>query len=582
MSEQAVKTRGNLVGDVIAGLTTGVANIPDAMASAILAGANPVQGLYAIMIGTPLGAIFGSSAFMNVAATSALAITAGMALSGYSGDAHATAMATLAVVTGVLMVLAGLFKLGRLLRFVANSVVIGFLTGVSINVILSQLGDFTGYSSEYSNKVVKAIDTALHLNQVDYATTAIGLLTVAIILIVDRTRLRNFSMLIGMVLGSAAVMLFGLSTVQQVKDVAIIPTSLPMPKLPDLTLVPVLLMDALALAIIALVQGSGVSKAYPNPDGLYPNSSRDFLGQGAANIGAGLFQGMPIGGSVSSTALNISSGAKSRWANIFSGLIVVLAVLLFSSAVSQVAMPAMAALLIVAGFQSIKRERILDVWDTGWPPRIVMLATLLLTLTIPLQQAVFYGVVLSILFHFFLTSSSEIRLRKLTPNADGTVRENKAPAKLESNAITVMQLYGNMTFAGAETVEAQLPSVGTAERPVVILRLRAQDAIGSSFVAVLERYAQQLHAHGGKLMLSGVNTKAKGQLDRTETTSEILGEDNVFVATPILGASTRAAVAAAERWLQAGQVTEAAQSDPAVPANGPTNGQPPAAMEQML
>ena len=73
MSEQVGKTRGNLVGDLIAGLTTGVANIPDAMASAILAGANPVQGLYAIMIGTPLGAIFGSSAFMNVAATSALA-----------------------------------------------------------------------------------------------------------------------------------------------------------------------------------------------------------------------------------------------------------------------------------------------------------------------------------------------------------------------------------------------------------------------------------------------------------------------------------------------------------------------------
>ena len=80
-------SRGNLVADMIAGMTTGVANIPDAMASAILAGANPVQGLYALMIGTPLGTLFGSSAFMNVSATSALAITAGMALTGYTGDA---------------------------------------------------------------------------------------------------------------------------------------------------------------------------------------------------------------------------------------------------------------------------------------------------------------------------------------------------------------------------------------------------------------------------------------------------------------------------------------------------------------
>jgi MFS superfamily sulfate permease-like transporter len=165
MTANSAKSRGNLVADLIAGLTTGVANIPDAMASSILAGANPVQGLYAIMIGTPLGTFLGSSAFMNVAATS-------------------------------------------------------------------------------------------------------------------------------------------------------------------------------ALAIIALTQGAGVSKAYSNPDGNYPDSSRSFVGQGAANIGAGLFSGMPIGGSVSGTALNISSGAKSRWANVFSGLLAVLAVPLFSRAVSLVAMRA--------------------------------------------------------------------------------------------------------------------------------------------------------------------------------------------------------------------------------------------------
>jgi sulfate permease, SulP family len=546
------KTRGNLVPDLIAGLTTGVANIPDAMASAVLAGANPVQGLYAIMIGTPLGALFGSSAFMTVAGTSALAITAGSALAaaGFTGDAHAGAIATLAVLTGVIMVLAGLLKMGRLLRFVANSVVIGFLTGVSINVILSQLSDFTGYSSEYGNKVVKAIDTLLHLDQIDVPTTAVGLLTVAIILLVNRTRLRNFSMLFGMVIASAAVILLGLTTVQQVGDIAVIPTSLPMPQLPDFSLIPVLLLDAIALAIIALVQGAGVSKAYPNPDGNFPNPSGDFIGQGAANIGAGLLQGMPIGGSVSSTALNVSSGARSRWANVFSGLLVVLAVLLFSRAVSMVAMPAMAGLLIVAGFQSIKFASIQDIWATGWAPRIVMAVTIVLTLTIPLQQAVFLGVLLSILVHFFVTSSHEVRMTLLTLNADGTATEGAAPTELPSNAVTVLEIFGDMAVAGAETLEAQLPAVKQAERPVVIVRMRAQDSVGSSFIAVVERYAQQLKAHGGKLMLAGVHPKIKGQLDRTGTTDEILGAENVFEATTTVGASTREAMAAAQRWLQ--------------------------------
>ena len=550
MNANPTKSRGNLVPDLIAGLTTGVANIPDAMASAILAGINPLQGLYAVMIGTPLGAFFGSSAFMNVAATSALAITAGSAVAGYSEDARASAIATLALMTGLVMLIAGLLKLGRLLRFISNSVVIGFLTGVSINVILSQLGDFTGYSSEYSNKVAKAVDTLLHLDQIDPQTTAIGLLTVAIILLVDRTRLRSFSMLFGMVLASAAVLVLGWTSVQQVSDVAVIPASLPLPALPDLSLIPALALDAIALAIIALVQGAGVSKGYRNPDGAYPDSSRDFIGQGAANLGASLLQGMPIGGSVSGTALNVSSGARSRWANVFSGLIVVSAVLLFSRAVSLVAMPAMAGLLIVAGFQSIKRDRIADVWSTGWVPRIVMLVTLVLTLAIPLQRAVFVGVLLSILAHFFVTSSREIRLVWLKPNPDGTVSEGPAPAELASNTAIVLQIYGNMTFAGAETVEPLLPKTGAAGRPVVILRLRAQEGIGSSFLTVLERYSQQLHSAGGKLMVAGVNRKVKGQLDRTETSTEVLGAENVFVSTTTLGASTRDAYAAALRWLQ--------------------------------
>ena len=120
-------------------------------------------------------------------------------------------------------------------------------------------------------------------------------------------------------------------------------------------------------------------------------------------------------------------------------------------------------------------------------------------------------------------------------------------------------IYGNMTFAGAETVEAQLPQAKDSERPVVILRLRAQDGIGSSFLSVLERYETQLKAHGGKLMVAGVNPKVKGQLDRTEISSEILGAENVFVSTTTLGESSRAAYAAAQRWLQktAGQQPEA-------------------------
>lgn len=543
------RSRQNLVSDFTAGLTTGVADIPDAMASAILAGANPVQGLYAIMIGTPLGAIFGSSAFMTVATTSAVAITAGSALASFSDEQHATGLAALGLLAGLIMVLAGFLKAGRLLRFVSNSVVIGFLTGVSILVVLSQLGDLTGYSSAYSNKVMQTIDLLRHLKQIDPQTTVIGLLTILIILAVNRTRLSNFSMLIGMIGGSLLLLLLGWASVQQVNDVATIPTSLPMPKLPDPGQWPMLIVDAIAIAVIIMVQGSGVSKAYPNPDGNYPEASRDFIGQGAANIGAGLLQGMPIGGSVSTTALNVSSGARSRWANIFSGLVVVAAVLLFSRAVSLVAMPAMAALLIVAGIQSFKQEEIADVWHTGWGSRSVMLVTLVLTLFIPLQWAVFAGVVLSVLFHL-VSSSQEARVVEYVPNPDGTFTEKAPVAVLPSNAVTLLQVYGSLFFAGAAQVEAALPSAKGTERPVVILRLRFQDSISSTFIIILERYAAQLRAQGGRLILTGVSEKVKQQLDRTHTTQEILGVDNIFLATTTLGAASKQAMLAADGWLK--------------------------------
>jgi SulP family sulfate permease len=546
---QKIIERKNIVSDMIAGLTTGIANIPDAMASAILAGANPVFGLYALMVGTPVGALLTSSHFMLICTTSAMALTAGSALAGLSGAAYAQALFTLTLLVGLFQIVAGLLKMGRLMRFVSNAVMIGFLTGVSVLVVLSQLGDFTGYASAYSNKVLKSVDLMFHLWQVHWQTTATGLLTVALILILDRTRLRNFSMLLAMIVASAVVILFSWEGVEQVGDVAVIPSGLPLPNLPNLALAPELLAPALSIAIIGLVQGAGVSKAYPNPNGNYPDTSRDFFGQGVANAAAGLFQGMPLGGSVSSTALNVSAGAKSRWANVFSGLIIVIVVLLFSRAVSLVAMAAMAALLIMAGIQSIKVEEVADVWDIGWEPRIVMVATFVTTLILPVQYAVFAGVILSILAYLF-SSSRDVQLFEIVLGPDGNYREQPAPTELPGNAVTVLDIRGSVFFAAAYRLEEMLPSAKEAERPVVILRLRQSMQISSTFVNVLEFYDAQLKVQDGKLMLAGVGPRVKEQLDLTETTQDVLGEDAIFLSSDILGDSTRIAYEAAQAWLQ--------------------------------
>ncbi len=534
--------------DLVAGLVDAVTSIPDALGSAVLAGLNPIHGLYAIMVGTPVGALTTGSVFMNVSITSAMALAVGEAMAGYSGQEQVEALVVLTILVGVVALLLGLLKLGTLARFVSNSVMTGFLTGIAALIILGQLGDLTGYESEFSNKVVAAVDLLLHPTGVDLATLAIGLLTIALILLFDRTRLRNFSMVIAIIIGSAVAYLLDLQSVQVVGDIAEIPRSLPIPTLPQLSLVPNLLGPAIAVAIIGLVQGAGVGRSYANPDGTYPDPSQDFSGQGIANIVTGFFQGMPVGGSLSSTAINVSAGARSRWANIFAGIVAVGLVLLFSGLIELVAMPTVAALLIVAGWQAINFEEIGDVRDAGRMPRLVMILTFLVTLVLPIQQAVFLGVLVSLLI-FVYRSAMQVRLMELHPLGDGRLREQPAPEELPSHHVTLLHFRGTTFFGAAYTLEKMLPSALEAEEAVVVLRLRGHEGVATTFIGVLERYAKPLQARGGKLILSGVSEAVWQRLLATETTDSIPEED-VFLADDILGASTLRAMEAARDWLE--------------------------------
>ena len=169
------------------------------------------------------------------------------------------------------------------------------------------------------------------------------------------------------------------AAVPTVGDISAIPRSLPQLAIPQPSLVLSLLLPAFSVAIIGLVQGAGVSQGTPNPDGRYPDVSRDFLGQGAANIATSLVGGIPAGGSVSGTALIMGAGARSRWGNIFVGLFVAAIVLLAAPLVERVPMPALAALLIVAGFQGLRVEQAVIAWKTGRISQVVMLVTFVAT-----------------------------------------------------------------------------------------------------------------------------------------------------------------------------------------------------------
>jgi len=540
----------HLTADLLAGLTFALVNIPQSLAHAMLAAVNPVFGLYTLMLATPVGALFTSSVFMNVSTTSALAVAAGDTLTTYPSGDRETVLVTLVLLIGVFQIVLGVLRLGWLTRFIPFSVMTGFMTGVAILVIIGQLGDFTGYYSSYSGKIAQLADLVLNTESIEWATLAVGLSTIALIYLLGSTRLSKFSLILSLLLASGLALILNevfATNIKLVGDIADIPRALPKPVLPDLSLIGKLIVPAISIGIIGIVQGAGVSQTFPNPDGKFSNVSRDFLGQGAANLAASFFRGIPAGGSSSGTALIISAGARSRWANIFGGIAVAIVVLLFANLVELVAMPALAGLVIVAGIQMVNVKAIQTVWQTNAVARTIMVLTFGSTLVMPLQYAVLLGVVISILL-FVFQQSNTIKVVEWVTQPNGWPVERPAPKQLESGRATFLFVYGNLFYAAASTLENNLPDVEGTFRAVVILLLRGNEDVGSTVNEVFRRYAEALQNHSGKLILAGVSPALHNQLERTGLIN-IIGPENIFPATDSIGEAGNAALKAATDWL---------------------------------
>ena len=546
-SARSLFSKETLKDDTVAGVVLGVESVPDGLAGGLLAGVNPIYGLYAYMVGTFTGGLFTSSSFMAVQATGAMAIVvADVGLSSF-GESEDRALFTLAILTGVIMLAAGVFKLGFILRFVSNAVMVGFINAVGVNIILGQLDNFTGYESQGSNRVIRAMDTVLNLSEAHGQTVLIGTATIVLIVLLERTRLDSLGMVVAIILTSTVVVITGWE-VAQLTDIADIPRSLPGPVVPLWSAIPALLVPALSLAFIGLVQGAGISANFPNPDGNYPDASQDFSGQGAANIAAGLFQGMPVGGSMSASSLVKSAGAKSRLALLIAAGVMAVVILVFADAVGYIAMPALAGLLMIVGFRTIKPADIKAVWKTGMMQATVMTVTFILTMIIPLQYAVLVGVGISMIL-YVVTQSNQVTLKRWVYDGDRKYRETEPPDVVPSREVTVLQPYGSLFFAAAPVFEEALPDVEESSTDaVVILRLRGRTDLGSTFMEVLLRYADELTAVDSKLVLVSADESIDHQLVASGVRNAV-GDDNIYEADIWIGATLKRAHADAVDWI---------------------------------
>lgn len=533
--------------DAIAGLSSAISNVPDGMANGALLGVSPVHGLYGAMAGPAIGGALSSTQLMMVTTMAAASLSAAQALGGLQGQARLDGLFALVLLIGILQLAAGFLNLGKLLRFVSYSVITGFLLGVSVLLILNQIPIVTGRDA--GGGVAGAIQLLFELEMVHLPSLVLAAITIILALALPYTPVRTLGRLIAVVFPSTIVFLLGFDQVALVRDSGVIPEGFPLPRLPPLNaFTPDVVTGAIAVAIIILVQSAGVSQSVPNPDGTVRNRSRDFAAIGAANVVSGLAQGLPIGGSLSGTALNVLYGGQSRWAAIFAGLFMALIIVALSGAVGLIAMPALGALLILAGLSSINIRDIRFVFETGWPSWLAGGTTFVAMLFLPIQAAVGFGVVLSA-FLYINRSSTDVAVVQLVKRSDGLIEECHPPKVLPSNAVTVLDVYGHLFYAGARTLGQLLPSPGNATRPVVVLRLRSLAVAGATLLDVLSDYANELAEKGGRLYLTGVRPEVRAQIARTNRL-DLNGPVTILEATAARGESTLQAVAESRKWLE--------------------------------
>jgi SulP family sulfate permease len=541
--ETSGKTSG--IGDIVGGFVAGLYSVPEGIGYASLAGVNPMYGIYSGMLPVAVAAAATGSVLMMSTLTSAIALTMGGVLdaNAYTGDQVGQAVFTMALLAGALMVVLGLLKLGKVVNFISSSVMTGFVMGVAVLILVGKFDEIVGYDpTKYTNKIAKAIDIVSHPGSWDPTTAAVGFATIALAFAVKMVpQLKRYALVLVVFVVTGVVWVLGIHT-PLISDTATIPTglsALPIPKgtstLPDLSMIPDLLIGSLSIAIVALAQGAGIRPAFPNPDGSRSSSSRDFLGQGLGNVAGAFVQAAPSGGSLSRTAVSADGGARSRVAGYVAALTVVILVVFFGPVVGAIPNAVIGGLLFVIGVELVT-GRMSDArlaWETGRTPMMLFTVTLILTLTVPLQWAIAVGAVLSLLA-FVGASGSSAELKVAMKDDSGWLLGDDIPSSFPAEDPLVLTYRGPNFFADVTTIAERLPVPDPERAGVLVFDVGELERFSSTTLKEIGKYHSSLAACGGGLVLAGIGESSRRILARTGLLQQI-GEKNTVPSDPHLG-----------------------------------------------
>lgn len=401
-----------LPGDLIAGLTLAAIAIPEQMATARLGGFEPQIGFFAFMAGSLGFAMLGGNRFLSCGADSTitpifaggLAALAAAGTPGYQGLAVA-----LALMVGAMLVASGIFKLGGIANLLSVPVTVGFLAGISVHILVSQMPGVLGLASPEGPTLARIVVLAREAGRANLYTVTIGFGVLAVVMISENVSAKIPGALIGLVAATLAVVAAGLEA-KGVKVVGAVPATLPTPTLPDVAaeewarLVPL----AFVIAIVVMVQTAATTRSFLSDPDQPADVDRDFLGVGAGSVLAGIFGAFPVNASPPRTGIVAETGGRSQIAGLGAAAIV-LALLAFGTGLLRhVPDAALGGILLFVALRIIRVRQIALIFRQSRAEFLLILATAACIIALPIQQGAALGIILSLLHGIWSTTRARL------------------------------------------------------------------------------------------------------------------------------------------------------------------------------
>ena len=497
--------------DIVAGLTAAAVVLPKAMAYATVAGLPVAIGLYTAFVPMVIYALLGTSRVLSFSSTTTLAILAGTQLGLVVPDGDParliTAVATLSALTGAILILASLLRLGFVANFISSPVLTGFKAGIGLVIVLDQVPKLLGIHITKQGFFHDLLSVVQHLPDTSLLTLAVAAATLAVLIGMERLWPHSPAPLVAVGGGIAAAWFLGLEG-QGVAIVGLIPQGFPSLTLPDLALVQQLLPGAMGIALMSFTESIAAGRAFAKTSESPINANRELLASGAANLGGGDFRGTPAGGGTSQTAVVRAAGGQSQKASLITAGAALATMLFLAPLLGLLPYATLAAVVIVYSvgliqpgeFRAIRKVRTMEFrWAAIACFGVLIFGTL---------QGIVVAIIVSLIGLSSQTAHPKVYVIGRKRGAD--VLRPLSPEHPDDETfagLLILRPEGRLFFVNAQAVADQIKALVAKHQPkVVVLDMsRVPDIEYSALQMIVEGEQRLTSETGTSLWLAGLN-----------------------------------------------------------------------------